>query len=319
MNIKYLSLALSLSLMSSAVSAATIVDEQNLKAVGKVKWKNQLDVDADSLLNQEIPEDSVSIFFLRQDDNDLVETSANVAINDRFQVSLHPGSYTQVYSCSGINRISTEITDKKSNDLLLNPVELNLESNKKYFFDVDVNDYNKTSVTQLSEQEAIERLAGKKYQSHQITRVVPNCPPAQPVVKIEPKPVPVLEQEVSMELEVLFDNDKAIVKPEYYGEVQELAEFMQKYSNTTVIIEGHTDSNASDEYNQKLSERRANAIRNILISKFNISPERLSAIGYGEQRPRATNNTAEGRQLNRRTIAVIKERVSVDQNGNQVL
>ena len=117
----------------------------------------------------------------------------------------------------------------------------------------------------------------------------------------------------------MFDNDKAIVKQEYFNEVQELAEFMQKYSNTSAIIEGHTDSNASDDYNQKLSERRANAIKQILISKFNISPDRLSAIGYGEQRPRATNKTAEGRQLNRRTIAVIKERVRVDQEGNQIL
>ena len=119
---------------------------------------------------------------------------------------------------------------------------------------------------------------------------------------------PILEAPVNIELEVLFDNDKAIVKPEYYEKVQTVADFMNQYSNTSVTIEGHTDSNASARYNQQLSERRANAIKHILVTKFDIAEDRLSAIGYGEQHPRATNETAAGRQLNRRVIAVIQER-----------
>lgn len=306
-------------LLSTGAHAVNIVNGENQKSVGHVNWQLQSSIDAQSLIDKPIPKNSVSLFFLRPQDNDPEQTSANIAINDRYQVSLQPGSFTQVYSCIGVNRLSAAITGQKTNDLLANSIDFNLAPNGHYFFYVDVDNQGNSTIQQIENDKALDYLDGKRYQAHQITRVVPNCPVIQPTPPAKPKPAPVLEEEVSIELEVLFDNDKAIVKPQYYNEVQELAEFMNKYSNTTAVIEGHTDSNASDEYNQKLSERRANAIKYILISKFNIAPDRLTAIGYGEQRPRATNATAEGRQLNRRTIAVIKERVRIDQDGNQIL
>lgn len=111
-----------------------------------------------------------------------------------------------------------------------------------------------------------------------------------------------------MDLEVMFDNDKDIIKPDYYNRIKAVADFMTEYGNTEAIIEGHTDSNASIPYNQDLSERRANAVRNMLVQQFGIESNRLSTVGYGELRPRATNATAEGRQLNRRVMAVIEER-----------
>lgn len=309
------------SLLAIESHAVNILNESNSKAVGNVRWHLQSDTKPEDLIKKPIPKDNVSIFFVRPLDNDPEQTSANIAINDRYQVSLQPGSFTQVYSCVGVNRLSTEVTGQKTNDLLANSIDFNLAPNNHYFFYVDVDSKGNSTIQPIESDKALNYLEGKRYQAHQITRVVPNCPIIKPSASVitSPVPAPVLEKEVSIELEVLFDNDKAIVKQEYFNEVQELAEFMQKYSNTSAIIEGHTDSNASDDYNQKLSERRANAIKQILISKFNISPDRLSAIGYGEQRPRATNKTAEGRQLNRRTIAVIKERVRVDQEGNQIL
>ena len=309
------------SLLAIESHAVNILNESNSKAVGNVRWHLQSDTKPEDLITRPIPKDNVSIFFVRPLDNDPEQTSANIAINDRYQVSLQPGSFTQVYSCVGVNRLSTEVTGQKTNDLLANSIDFNLAPNNHYFFYVDVDSQGNSTIQPIESDKALGYLEGKRYQAHQITRVVPNCPiikPSAPFIT-SPLPAPVLEKEISIELEVLFDNDKAIVKQEYFNEVQKLAEFMQKYSNTSAIIEGHTDSNASDDYNQKLSERRANAIKQILISNFNISPDRLSAIGYGEQRPRATNKTAEGRQLNRRTIAVIKERVRVDQEGNQIL
>ena len=306
-------------LASCSMVAVPITDEVNKKSIGNVQWHLQKKINLEQLIDKEIPKGDVSIFFVRPNDDDPEQTSANISINDRFQVSLHPGSYTQVYSCSGINRLSAEVTGIKTNDLLLNASEFELAPNQNYFFYVDVDKEGNSTVQQIESDKSLDYLNDKRYQAHQITRVVPNCPIAKPKPTPPVSPPPILEKEVSIELEVLFDNDKAIVKQEYFNEVQELAEFMHKYSNTSATIEGHTDSNANDEYNQKLSERRANAIRQILISKFNISPDRLSAIGYGEQRPRATNKTAEGRQLNRRTVVVIKERVRVDQEGNQIL
>ncbi|HON59503.1 MAG TPA: OmpA family protein [Smithella sp.] len=111
---------------------------------------------------------------------------------------------------------------------------------------------------------------------------------------------------VTIELNVLFDTDKAVVKDIYYDEIKKVADFMKKYPNTTAVIEGHTDNVYTAEYNQKLSEARAKSVRQYLIDKFGISASRLSAVGYGLTKPIASNDTEEGRQKNRRVQAVIK-------------
>ena len=126
---------------------------------------------------------------------------------------------------------------------------------------------------------------------------------------IQPKPL-VLEKAVTIDLEVLFETDKAMVNPEYYAELAELAEFMMQYPNTMTTIEGHTDSRGSDSYNQALSQRRVDAVREVLITRFQIAAERLKAIGYGELKPRASNDSEEGRQLNRRVVAIVEELLS---------
>lgn len=301
--------ALAFSSISCSTSAIKVVDDGNRKAIGHVMWHKKSQVEPLELINKQIPKDSVSIFFIRPNDSDPEQTSANIAINDRFQVSLQPGSYTQVYSCTGMNRLSAEVTGIKTNDLLRNTSNFELAPNSNYFFYVDVDKEGNSTIQPIANESALDYLDGKSYQSHQITRVVPNCPviarATTPAVVV---PFPVLKEQVSIELEVLFDNDKSIIKPNYYKEVESVAKFMSKYGNTIAVIEGHTDSNASDSYNQKLSERRANAVKSLMVDNFGISPDRLSAVGYGELRPRATNATAEGRQLNRRVIAVIEER-----------
>ena len=130
-----------------------------------------------------------------------------------------------------------------------------------------------------------------------------------PAPKPAPAPAPVaapVKEKVTVTLLVEFDNDKAIVKDKYYDDIKTVADFMKEYPDTVAAIDGHTDSNASNAYNQKLSERRANAVRQYLIDKFGIKASRLTATGYGEERPVATNDTAEGRQKNRRVEAVLE-------------
>lgn len=145
-------------------------------------------------------------------------------------------------------------------------------------------------------------------------KLFPQCcpqPVAQPAPAPKPEPAPApapapREEKVSMVLNVLFDTDKAVVKDQYYPDVEKLANFMKTYPNTTVTIEGHTDSTASNEYNKKLSEARAKSVRQFLIDKYGIDGSRISTIGYGEEYPVDTNDTPEGRQKNRRVEAVIE-------------
>lgn len=285
------------------------------KHVGNVQWTTQASTDTDAFLATDVPADETRLVFIRQLDNDPEQTDANIVINDRYQVSLHPGNYTAVNSCVGINRLSVQATGFKNNDLLANAQDFTLAGGETYFFYVDMDEAGNSSLERITEESGIQMLDDKTYQTHQISRVVPNCPapaPAPtPVVVVpppaQPEPV-VLAAPVNIELEVLFDNDKSFVKPEYYSEVQEVADFMNEYPNTIATIEGHTDSNASDSYNLALSQRRVDAVRDILINEFSISGDRLRAVGYGESRPRATNATAEGRQQNRRVVAVVEER-----------
>jgi OOP family OmpA-OmpF porin len=115
-------------------------------------------------------------------------------------------------------------------------------------------------------------------------------------------PAPTME-ELCMTLHIEYDNDKSIIKPAYYGEVEKVASFMTRFPEIKGTIEGHTDSNASAKYNQKLSQRRAEGVVKMLFEKYGIDKSRLAAKGYGESQPIADNKTKAGRQQNRRTMA----------------
>ncbi len=120
-----------------------------------------------------------------------------------------------------------------------------------------------------------------------------------------PAPEPAAEA-VRVELDVKFDFDKSTVKSESMGDIQNLADFMKQYPQTTTVVEGHTDSVGTDAYNQKLSERRASAVRDVLVNKLGVSGARVESVGYGESRPVADNATEAGRAINRRVEAAVE-------------
>lgn len=110
---------------------------------------------------------------------------------------------------------------------------------------------------------------------------------------------------LSVEMNVLFDSGRFDVKPQYYSEIKKVADFLRSQPNSSVVIEGHTDSVGNDEYNLNLSQNRANAIANVLINNFRIAASRVEAIGYGETRPIASNDTTLGQARNRRVVAEV--------------
>lgn len=110
--------------------------------------------------------------------------------------------------------------------------------------------------------------------------------------------------------DVLFDFDKASLKPGGERAVDKLAQFMEEYPKRNVMVEGYTDNIGSATYNKQLSRRRANSVRQALMDR-GIRPNRIQIRGYGEQYPVASNNTEAGRQRNRRVEVVIS-----DKNGN---
>ncbi|WP_095148064.1 OmpA family protein [Pseudomonas sp. Irchel s3a18] len=131
------------------------------------------------------------------------------------------------------------------------------------------------------------------------------APVVAPVVAPEPEPEAPVAETVRVELDVKFDFDKATVKPGSLTDVANLADFMKQYPQTTTVVEGHTDSVGPDAYNQKLSQRRADAVKQVLVQD-GVEASRVSSVGYGESRPVADNSTAEGRAVNRRVEAQVE-------------
>lgn len=106
--------------------------------------------------------------------------------------------------------------------------------------------------------------------------------------------------------DVLFDVGRAELKPGAQRTIDDLARFMADYPDRRVRIEGFTDSTGSDEFNRQLSENRAFAVRDAL-TRAGVSQDRIEVQGYGEMYPVASNDTTEGRQLNRRVEILISD------------
>ncbi len=110
-----------------------------------------------------------------------------------------------------------------------------------------------------------------------------------------------------MTLNINFEYDSAFVQPQYYGEIEKVALFMREYPDTRVIIEGHTDGDGASRYNKVLSNRRAQAVAQVLVSRFSIKALRVTAVGFGEERPLVANDTPDNKLKNRRVVAVIRK------------
>ena len=104
--------------------------------------------------------------------------------------------------------------------------------------------------------------------------------------------------------DVLFATGKADLSPDAIRNVDKLADFLEKHPNRNVLIEGHTDSVGSDEFNLTLSQSRADAVKEQLVAK-GVDPGRITTKGYGKKYPLATNDTPAGRQQNRRVEVII--------------
>jgi OOP family OmpA-OmpF porin len=135
----------------------------------------------------------------------------------------------------------------------------------------------------------------------------PPPPQPKPEPKPEPKPKPVAEK-VTFAADVLFDFDKSVIKPEGKSKLDDLATKVRGINLEVVIAIGHADSIGSDEYNQRLSVRRAEAVKAYMVSR-GIEPNRVYTEGKGEKQPIASNRSTDGRAKNRRTeIEVIGTR-----------
>jgi OOP family OmpA-OmpF porin len=137
----------------------------------------------------------------------------------------------------------------------------------------------------------------------------PVAAPPEPIVMAAPVlvivPVIVKTQKYCSILDIQFEIKQDEIQREEKEKLKVVGTFMNKYPDTTAVIEGHTDNVGTYDFNMKLSQRRAESVVSYLEEDLHIAPARLTAKGYGDTRPVADNGTMEGKQANRRINAVI--------------
>ena len=122
------------------------------------------------------------------------------------------------------------------------------------------------------------------------------------------------EKEVSMELDILFPNNSSVISNPDSAKIMEFVAFMKRYPNTQAVIEGHSSAVGNADYNQFLSEKRAQSIKALLVEDYRVDASRLEAVGYGESQLKDTSNTPEAHRINRRievkVTALVEEKVA---------
>jgi OOP family OmpA-OmpF porin len=139
---------------------------------------------------------------------------------------------------------------------------------------------------------------------HVICDPVEEPPPPPPPPAAAPPPPPAHGVKIATVGEAFFDFDKAELKPSAKDVLADAVKTLNENPNIRVVVEGHTDSIGSDAYNQRLSERRATAVKSYLVRQ-GIDESRISVHGYGEAKPVASNMNKEGRAQNRRAEIVV--------------
>src|SRR5258708_1245475 len=135
------------------------------------------------------------------------------------------------------------------------------------------------------------------------TDLCPDSPYGEPVDETGCRPRLAVAQEYTLLL--TFQTAPAKIVGDPRSALAEVAALITQYPETTVVIEGHTDDRGPTSYNMKMSKLRAEAVANVLVTDLGIDAARVSAKAFGETKPIATNATKEGRERNRRVVAVV--------------
>ncbi len=206
-----------------------------------------------------------------------------------------------VYSEEEAIKLSTYGKTLEKSILEKNPGDTALIAKLQGDYSTDLCGYSDESVIKISNYlKELEKLDSINKIVKEVVEVIKI--EEEPVKQTETKPGPILTPAVKAVETLLFTPNSAQIKAsKFAGLVSQL----KNDTKSTVVIDGYTDADASDDYNLKLSQRRANAVKSYLISK-GIAASRITINAYGEQNPIADNDTPEGKAKNRRVVISVK-------------
>ena len=162
-------------------------------------------------------------------------------------------------------------------------------------------------VNKVVKQAVVEKVIDLDIDNDGINNSDDLCNNTSANVKVDSKGCALFaEKAVAINLNVPFANNSSQMTATIMNDVQRLADFMKEYKNTSVVIEGHSSAVGNAKYNLSLSQKRAKAIKNLLINEFDIDASRLSSEGFGETQLISKGNTSTDHNMNRRVVAKIE-------------
>jgi len=173
-----------------------------------------------------------------------------------------------------------------------------------YYFDKKTAPVKRSATTVKPTKAASVALADDDKDG--VSNTYDQCPGSHQEYKVDKSGCTLyIERERTIELHIPFDNDKSDIKAEGKKDIASVAQFLKEYEQASITIHGHTSSQGNAAYNQKLSEKRAQAVIDMLINSFSIDQSRLKAIGHGENQLKNTSNTEAAHAQNRRIEATV--------------
>ena len=303
-----------MSLMGCQTSKNDHLLANNSKSVEakEVSWKNSGEVFQEPI-NSTLAADESRVVFFRNANDGYQSGNVNIGIgrNNIFQVSLQNAHYSENIICKGNQIINVGAIDKQSDKMVSISKNYQFLPQTTTYLQVALSATGSPVIQQIPADEALVLLNRSTRQTHQISRFLSDCTSSASALIQEPaaastanKPI---ETQNPPQFNVMFDFDSAGVRSSHSAVLDGMAKFIQSYPKAAVTLKGYTDNKGPDSYNLKLSQSRANIVKNMLVDQYGIESMRLSAIGYGASMPVDTNNTEQGRQNNRRVIAVVSK------------
>lgn len=280
--------------------------------VKPITWEKSGDIFHVAANDNLAASESRVVFFRAFNDSDPSHNiNIGVGADNLYQTSLQSGYYSDAVICSGSQIINVGKLHKKSGKVVYHSENYRFIPQTTTYLQVALSEMGNPVIQQIPADQALKLLNQSRRQTHQISRVSSNClsltsdltPQSISASTIE-KPI---ETQKLSQFKVLFDFDSADVGNKHSAVLDGMASFIQSYPKVAVILEGHTDNRGSENYNLKLSQSRADVVKNILVDQYGIEAIRLSTLGYGETMAIDTNNTEQGRQNNRRVVAVVSK------------
>lgn len=255
------------------------------------------------------------VFFRDSNDNEqLHNVKIGMGSDNTFHVSLQNGYYSDAVICSGDQIITIGKLNQESGQVISHSRNYQFIPQTTTYLQVFLSAAGSPVIQQIPADEALVLLNQTTRQTHQISRVLAGCNVSTsfPILASPQNPIVIpavdkTEIKNPAQFNVLFDFNSTGVKSNHSAVLRSMANFIQAYPQMSVTLEGHTDNKGSESYNLKLSESRANMVKDILVDQYDVEAMRLSTVGYGETMPVDTNDTEKGRQNNRRVVAIVSQ------------